>query len=49
MTGSGKIIEIQGTAEESPFESEQFLQMMEYARNGIKHLIEKQKEALKIV
>ncbi|MDA0782588.1 MAG: ribonuclease PH [Rickettsiales bacterium] len=49
MTGSGKIIEIQGTAEESPFESEQFLQMMEYAQNGIKNLIEKQKEALKIV
>ena len=48
MTGSGKIIEIQGTAEESPFEEEQFLEMMKYAKNGISELIEKQKIALRI-
>ena len=49
MTGEGKIIEVQGTAEESPFEKDQFLQMMEYAQKGIKELIEKQKQALKII
>jgi ribonuclease PH len=46
MTGSGKIIEIQGTAEDSPFEQEQFMQMMAMAREGIAQLVEVQKGVL---
>jgi ribonuclease PH len=49
MTGDGKIIEIQGTAEEYPFEQKQFLQMMQYAEDGIKELVLKQKEILNII
>lgn len=46
MTGTGKIIEIQGTAEEHPFEQKQFLEMMQFAQKGISELINKQKDSL---
>jgi ribonuclease PH len=46
MTGAGKIIEIQGTAEDSPFDQEQFIQMMGMAKEGIQQLVEIQKKAL---
>lgn len=42
MTGSGKIIEIQATAEEAPFEEDEFLKMLSLARQGIKILTQKQ-------
>jgi ribonuclease PH len=48
MTGSGKIIEIQGTAEDSPFEQGEFMQMLELAKDGIKQLVEIQKEVLEL-
>jgi ribonuclease PH len=48
MTDSGKIIEIQGTAEHEPFEESQFTEMMVLAKNGIKQLVEIQKKALGI-
>ncbi len=39
MNGSGKFIEIQGTAEESPFSREDYDQMLDLAVNGIQELI----------
>lgn len=48
MTGSGKFVEIQGTAEKEPFDHEQMNEMLALAHKGIKELIEKQKEALEI-
>jgi ribonuclease PH len=46
MTGSGGIVEIQGTAEGEPFTDEQFLSLMNVARSGIDRLIELQKLAV---
>lgn len=46
-TGSGKFIEIQGTAERSPFTREQMDQMLRLAETGIEALFRIQREALK--
>ena len=46
LTESGKIVEIQGTAEEEPFEESEFNELMALAKDGIKQLIAKQKEVL---
>lgn len=46
MTGTGGLVEVQGTAEGAPFSEEQFLAMMSLARGGIAALIEKQKAAI---
>ena len=46
MTGSGKMVEIQGTAERTPFSVEQMMKLLELARSGIDQLIRAQKEAL---
>ena len=46
ISESGKIVEVQGTAEEKPFEEKEFLELMALAKSGILELIEKQKEAL---
>lgn len=46
MTESGKIIEIQGTAEEEPFSEDEFNQLLSLAKSSIKQLIEKQHEVL---
>lgn len=46
MTESGKIVEIQGTAEGAPFDEEQFNQMLALGKKGIKEIIAKQKQAL---
>lgn len=46
MTKGGKIIEVQGTAEKTPFSMQQMMILMEYARKGIDSLMEKQSEAL---
>jgi ribonuclease PH len=46
MTGSGGIVEIQGTAEGKPFTEEEFSSLMVLARNGIADLVEMQKQAL---
>ncbi len=45
MTGSGGIIEIQGTAEKEPFSEDEFLKLMGLAKKGIGELIELQKLA----
>ncbi len=46
MTGNGKIVEIQGTAEEQPFTKEELDVLMDYAAKGIRELILAQKQSL---
>jgi ribonuclease PH len=46
MTGDGRIIEVQGTAERTPFSQEEFLALMALARKGIARLCELQKIAV---
>ena len=46
LTESGKIVEIQGTAEELPFAEEDFGELMALAKEGIKQLIAEQKKVL---
>lgn len=48
MTGDGRFVEIQGTAESRPFDAQQMEQMLGLARLGVAQLIEKQKEVLGI-
>jgi ribonuclease PH len=43
LTGSGAIVEIQGTAEEAPFSEDQFLALMALARQGVAELTALQK------
>ena len=46
ITGTGGIVEVQGTAEQRAFSEEQFLSLMTLARKGIAELIQKQKSVL---
>jgi ribonuclease PH len=46
MTGSGALIEIQGTAERQPFTQEALLQTLTLARQGIAQLLAAQRTAL---
>ncbi len=46
MTGSGKIVEVQGTAEGSPFSKTDLDRMLRLAKAGIEELIGLQKQAL---
>lgn len=46
MTGSGKIVEIQGTAEGEPFSWDECFDMMDLAKKGIDELIQLQKDVL---
>jgi len=48
MTESGKLVEIQGTAEEQAFTRDQMNQMLDLAEKGIKEIIAAQKKALGI-
>ena len=43
MTGSGGIVEIQGTAEAEPFSEEEFVKLMGLAKSGIANLVDLQK------
>lgn len=47
MTDSGKYVEVQGTAEGSPFSRQQMDEMLESARKGIDRVIKTQKDILK--
>lgn len=49
MTGTGKIVEIQGTGEAFPFTIDNMYRMMDLAADGITKLIEAQKKALEDV
>jgi ribonuclease PH len=46
MTGSGKFVEVQGTAESVPFTRKQMERMTELAQEGIRELIKTQKRVL---
>ena len=46
MTGSGRFVELQATAEKTPFDDAQLEQMVRLARRGIAELFEIQKAAL---
>jgi ribonuclease PH len=46
ITGSGGIVEIQGTAEGAPFSEEEFLTLLGLAKTGCAELVELQKQAI---
>ena len=46
MTGSGGIVEIQGTAEKTPFSQDELLALLGLARTGVEHLVSLQKLAI---
>ncbi|KUM54143.1 ribonuclease PH [Rheinheimera sp. EpRS3] len=46
MTETGKVIEIQGTAEEAPFSFEEMQQMMDLGKHAIREIIDEQKRVL---
>lgn len=47
LTESGRIVEVQGTAEGRPFTREEYNTLFDFAYQGIKQLIQVQKEAIK--
>jgi ribonuclease PH len=46
LTGTGGLVEVQGTAEGAPFSEEQLLALLKLARKGVGELVELQKQAL---
>ena len=46
MTGSGELIEVQATAEKSPFGRASLDQMLELAAGGIAEIVREQKRVL---
>ena len=46
MTGDGRIVEVQGTAEKTPFTQDEFLALMALAKKGVSRLVELQKIAV---
>jgi ribonuclease PH len=46
MTGNGRIVEVQGTAEKIPFTEEQFLNLLALAKKGVMKLVDLQKMAV---
>jgi ribonuclease PH len=46
MTGSGLLVEVQGTAERTPFSEEQLLSLLALARKGIAKLVDLQRLAV---
>ncbi len=46
MTGSGKFIEVQGTAETEPFDRGRLNEMIDFAESGIREIISVQKSVL---
>ncbi|KMT66168.1 ribonuclease PH [Catenovulum maritimum] len=46
MTETGKLIEVQGTAEGEPFSFEEMSEMLELAKHGLREIIDIQKAAL---
>ncbi|UAA39241.1 ribonuclease PH [Paraneptunicella aestuarii] len=46
MTDTGKLIEVQGTAEEEPFSFEEMYEMMDLAKQGLREIFDMQKAAL---
>ncbi len=48
MTGSGALVEVQGTADTAPFSAEELAALIELARGGIKKLITAERRALRL-
>lgn len=48
LTGSGKIVEIQGTAEQNPFSFRQATQLFKLGELGIKKLIQEQNKVMRL-
>jgi ribonuclease PH len=48
MTRTGRIVEVQGTAEKAPFTLDQLLTLLDFARKGIDELMKRQCQALGI-
>ncbi|HAZ10278.1 MAG TPA: ribonuclease PH [Candidatus Omnitrophica bacterium] len=48
MTGSGKMVEVQGTAEKKPFSAKDLNDLISLAKNGIDDLIGLQKKLIKL-
>ena len=46
MTGDGRIVEVQGTAEKEQFSEEQLLTLLALARKGVAKLVDLQKMAV---
>ena len=46
ITGSGGLVEVQGTAEGKPFSEDELLALLRLAQSGTKRLVELQKQAL---
>ncbi len=46
LTGSGTIVEVQGTAEQRPFTEAQLLELVALARGGVRRLVDLQRQAL---
>jgi ribonuclease PH len=46
MTGDGRLVEVQATAERTPFSKEQLAELVELAASGIERVVERQREAL---
>ena len=46
MTDTGKLIEVQGTAEGEPFSFDELQEMLQLAREGLHEIFEAQKSAL---
>jgi ribonuclease PH len=46
MTGDGRIVEVQGTAEKTPFSQAEFLALMALAQKGVARLVDLQKMAV---
>jgi ribonuclease PH len=46
LTGTGGIVEIQGTAEKEPFDEHEFIALLELAKEGVDGLVKLQKKAL---
>jgi ribonuclease PH len=46
MTGSGRFVEVQATAEHRPFDDAQLTGLIELARGGIRQLIDHQKQVI---
>ena len=46
MTGDGRIVEVQGTAEKTPFTQDEFLELMALAKKGVTRLVDLQKLAV---
>ncbi len=46
MTGNGKFVEVQGTAEGEPFSKSELIKMLDAARKGIGELVEIQKKVI---